>query len=370
MDKKISRRDFIKITGGTAATLLVGSAAITAGCIDPEFEEKETREIKDMWGRNLDIPKDTERLVATSAGALRLTSYLKAGDKVVGVEENEQADIERPYQMANPQYQEVPTIGPQHSGDAEKILGVNPDVVLTTYNSDIDPENLQESIGIPVVVVEYGEILTKEKRQIIYEALRTYGKVLNKTDRAEEVIDIFKDRIDDLERRGEEVEDAPRMYVGGIGRRGQQGLRSTVPDYAPLELLGYENMEGQLKGIDELGEVVEVDREKLIEYDPEIIFIDGGDPHLSLEELEKPEYQNLTAVENNEIYKLTAYNSYTTQYENVLINSYMVGKYFSPEQFNDIDIKDISNEIYKDIYGEPVYSDMVERHGEFGEIEV
>ncbi|RZN60299.1 ABC transporter substrate-binding protein [Methanonatronarchaeum sp. AMET6-2] len=362
MDNRISRRKFLKLSGGLAVAISVG------GCINPEFNPKNTVPIQDQEGNEILVPENPEKIVAVGSGALRLISYMKAADTVVGVEEFEINDGRKPYIMANPQLQEKPSIGPQHGGDAEKIAGVNPDVIFASEEYDGDTEVLSNKTGIPVIELKYGEIMEPE-RETFYSALKVIGSVLGKEKRAEEIENIIEDHINDLKERISGISEQPRIYVGGIGQRGEQGLTSTITDYPSLEIIGLENMDGKLRN-SVVGEHTNVDRENLIEYDPEIIFIDGSGLSLAKEDLKREEYRKMSAVENNQIYSLFPYNYYNTQFENVIINSYLLGKHLKPGSFSDIEPEEKANKIYRDFLGEPVFQEMESEFGSITRIDI
>ncbi|OUJ19047.1 ABC-type Fe(3+)-hydroxamate transport system periplasmic component [Methanonatronarchaeum thermophilum] len=350
-----TRRGFIKLAGGLAVTLSVG------GCLNPGFQQKESREIVDQYGREISIPSNVEKIVAVGSGALRLVSYMLSTDLVVGVEEFEINDGRRPYVMANPGLQELPNIGPQHRGDAEKILSVNPDVVIASDEFDGDVEGLSEKTGLPVVEVKYGDIVEGE-RDTFYNALDIIGEIVGREERASEVKDVFNSYIFDLEERFGEIDLDSRIYIGGVGRRGEQGLTATIAEYPSLSLIGLENMDGRL-GDKVPGEHVSVDREKLVEFDPEMIFVDGAGLQLVKEDLSRDEFKGLKAVENEDVYSLLPYNYYNTQFENVLINSYFLGSHLAGDSFDDVDLEVVADDIFEDVLGERVFQSM---HDEFG----
>ncbi len=108
-----------------------------------------------------------------------------------------------------------------------------------------------------------------------------------------------------------------------------------------------------------------IDKEKLLEWDPDIIFVDEASYSLVKEELKDPVYQSLSAVKNNRVYGVMPYNWYANNYDTVLADAYYIGKTLYPEQFADVDPAAKADEIYTTLDGKPVYSDMKTLFGGF-----
>ena len=325
-----------------------------------------TRAVTDMLAREVKIPAVVERLVCIEAGALRLIVYLHAADRVVGVEEIESREGvagggAKPYIIANPELKRLPKIGPMHGGDPELILDRAPDVILWTYTTAQDADDLQERTGIPVIGIEYGDL--NEERDTFYEALRLVGNVTGDSGRAEHLIAYIGGIIDDLNERTANVTDVKEAYIGGVGRRGAHGILSTEPAYSPFTFVHVDNVASGL-GL----EHAFIDQEQLLEWNPEHLFIDEGGYSLAMEALEEHPYGILDAVREGRLYGLLPYNWYTTNYGTVLANAYYVGSILYPELFKDIDPVAVADEIYGEMVGGPAYRDMAESFGGFKKI--
>jgi len=328
--------------------------------------------IIDALGREVEIPQKIQHVICSGSGCLRLLTYLNAQDKVAAVDD---AEIKnriidaRPYAFANPQFKKKPLFGEFRGFDnPELILGLDPfpDVIFKTYSeSGHDPVELQNKTGIPVVVLEYGDLgLNKDD---FYNALRIMGKVLNKEKRAEEVIKYFNECIDDLGKRTKNASGNKKScFVGGIAYRGPHGLQSTEPAYPPFKMVNVENKAyDKSKSPKELTHA-DIAKEKLLEWDPEIIFIDLSTLQLdakanAIYEIKNdPVYQQLNAVKNGNIYGLLPYNWYTSNFGSVVANAYFIGKLLYPDNFKDIESEIKADEIYTFLVKKPVYKQMNE----------
>lgn len=333
-------------------------------------DDENTRLITDAAGRQVRIPEQVERVICSGSGTLRLLTYLQAQEKVVGVDSIEKRGSvidTRPYAIANPKYGDLPLFGEFRGYDnPERIIALDPapQVILRTDQAGGHaPDRLQAKTAIPVVVVKYGD-LTK-RRDDLNKALRIMGEVLGRAERAEAVISFFDEMKGDLAGRTSDIssESAPDCYVGGIAMRGPHGFHSTEPAYPPFEFTNADNVAGALT--ENFGAShATVAREQIVEWDPEIIFIDISTTRLgegagALHELRTNNaYRNLTAVRQGRVYSVLPYNSYQANFGSIFANAYLVGKVLFPDRFADINPATRADEIYVYLLGEAVFESM------------
>jgi len=335
------------------------------GCVEDDGDE-ETQTIIDMAGREVKVPTKVDRVVGIEAGALRLLVYLECSSTVVGVEETEKTSGEKPYIMAHPELANLSSIGPIHGGEAELIVAAEPDVIFWTYTTAQDANELQEKTQTPVVVLDYGDL--GQGKDNFYEALRLVARVMDKEERAEEFVTFMESTMAELRQLGGLVpaEDRSTVYVGGIGYRGAHGILSTEPAYTSFGLLEADNVAGDLGY-----EHAFIDKEQLLEWDPEYVFVDEGGYDLVIADLKNDDtYQELLAVKNGTLYGLLPYNWYTTNYGTVLANTYYLGSVLYPEHFAEIDPEAKADEIYEFMVGERVYQQMAEHFRGFKQIQL
>ncbi len=334
---------------------------IGAGCVE---EDLETIQVKDMAGREVDVPENVESIVAVGSGCMRLIAYMEATDLLAGVEEYEQGDsMGRPYALANPQLSEKESIGPIHGGDMELITAQEPDVIFRASSAE-EADRYEERTGIPTIDLNIGDL--GEDRDEFYGSLRLIGEVLDKEERAEEVIDFIDSTIEDLQDRTKDItsEEKSDVYVGGVLHRGAHDLRSTYSDYAPFEFVNAENVAGDLETDHAM-----VNEEAILEWDPEIVFVDMGSHTRDMIDLSNPDYQEIKAFQEGNLYGILPYNWHHINYGTVLASSFYVGSVLYPKEFSDIDTEEKADEIYEVLVGEPVYEYMERDLGGFTELE-
>lgn len=327
--------------------------------------------VTDMANRTVDVKKDPQRIIGVGAGALRMICYLQAADRVVGVDDREQlkyntsgfgmpSGIDKPYDLANPDLSTRPFIGGR-AGDPELIAAQNPDVVFFTFTTGKDAQTLQEKSGRPVIALTTGDL--GKNKDVFYQSLRLMAKILGKEERAESITSYIDGTIKDLNDRTKNIpaDKRPRVYVGGIAYNGAHGFLSTEPAYAPLLMVNGNNVAASASG----GGQMMIDKEKLLDWKPDVIFVDEASYALVKEDLKDPVYQSLPAVKNNRVYGVMPYNWYANNYDTVLADAYYIGKTLYPEQFADVDPAQKADEIYTMLDGKPVYSDMKTLFGGF-----
>ncbi|MFL7793206.1 MAG: iron ABC transporter substrate-binding protein [Anaerolineae bacterium] len=346
------------------------------GCNAANPNETETVSVTDLLGREVSVPAEVSRVVAIGPGALRLYVYAGNLNYVVGVEQIEaDSPTGRPYLLANPELAELPVIGqggPNNAPDPEKILTLAPDVIFSTYATDAAAaDELQTKTGIPVVVISYGTVgfgTTTIFGEAVQDSLRLIGGITGQTEKAQAAIDFLQEIQQDLDSRTKDVSDAdkPSVYVGGLGARGTHGIESTQGMYALLDAVHAKNV------VDETGESgsIMIDKEKLLAWDPNYIFIDQGGLAAVLEDYQKNPafYKSLSAVQNGQVYAQLPYNYYSTNIDTAIADAYYLGKILYPAAFADIDPLQKADEIYWSLLGQPVYTQMAESFGGFKQL--
>lgn len=329
------------------------------------------KNVTDVTGKTVQLPDSIDHVICSGSGCLRLLTYLQAQDRIVGVDSIETRRRKfdaRPYALANPQFKKMPIFGEFRGHDnPEQILTLTPQpqVIFKTYSQmGYNPAELQQKTGIPVVVLNYGNLT--HFRPELYKSLRLMGTVLGKEERAEQVISFFEETIADLEQRTKDIsaEKRPEVYLGGVAFKGPHGFQSTEPTYPPFKFVHAYNLAYDTAMTKkELGNS-NIAKEKIVAWDPDYLFLDLATLQLGneaggLHELKTdPAYQSLSSVKNNRVYGLLPYNWYTKNYGSILANAYYIGKLLYPDRFTDIKPGEKADEIYRFLVGKPVFATM------------
>ncbi|MCO5385292.1 iron ABC transporter substrate-binding protein [Desulfosporosinus sp.] len=353
-----------------------GGGTKEAGTV-PTVAKAQKQKNTDLVGREVEIAVPVQKVVAIGPGALRLVTYDEGTSMVVGIEEIEKKPSPgRSYMLAYPDLKKLPSIGqggPDTAPNEESLLGVKPDVIFVCSLVDKEKaDQLQAKTGIPVVVLSYGSVTsaTTSFNENLYRSLSMVGTIIGKEKRAQDVVAYLKQNEKDLAERTKDVPegDKAKVYVGAVSSKGVHGIEYTQAKYPPLVFIGAKNV------VDETGKSgsLMIDKEKLISWDPDILFIDAGGYALVTDDFKKNPafYQSLSAVKKGQVYSQIPYNNYTTNIETAFADSYYAGKIIFPQQFKDIDPIKKSDELYQFLLGKPLYAEMVRDFGGFKKLEL
>lgn len=331
--------------------------------------------VKDMVGRNVTVPDKVERVACIGAGSLRSLAYLQATDLAVGVEDIEKnyppERQSRPFRTAHPELAKLPRIGPGGSGagnkkpEFEAILAVKPQVLFMTNMSAPLADEVQQTLGLPVVILSFGKA-SGSFDATLYESLQMMGKVLKREKRAADVVAYIQNAEKDVRSRtrGLPPKDA---YVGAVCYAGTHGINGSAKQHLPFEWVGVNNPVKNLPG--GTGSHIKIDREALLKMNPETIFVDTCSMALVEEDARKnPEfYQALRAFANKNAYRLFPFVSNGVNVETAIVDAYAVGKILHPQAFADIDLRRKADEVYTFMVGgKTVYEEMRKGFGELG----
>ena len=315
------------------------------------------RTVTDLAGREVSVPDKVERLIALGPGSLRLVAYLGATDRIVGIEDFEKRMARdlyvRPYASTlGDEFLALPVVGTGGPGalpDPEKVLMCRPDLIVAV---SIDPgqlNNIQAKTGVPTIYLSYGElgVWREEARR----SLSLLGDVLGRNERAARLNEYVTSLEEDLRKRttgiGEKAR--PSAYFGGISHKGSHGLTSTEGGYPPARMAGARNL------ADSFGKSGHffVDKEQILVWNPDFIFVDFGSRLILDRDFEKNRgfYRLLKAAGAGRTLSLLPYNYYNTNIELALLNAYFIGKSLYPERFTDVKMEDKAKEIMETFLG-------------------
>ncbi len=365
----------------------LGSVALLAGCTGVEAETQQSepaeqsgveasgvRVIVDDLGREVEIPENVETIVPLG-NAPRVSTYVGCADKVIGVTGHRNPEDITPvtaYEYANKGlWADLPNVGTDFKGETdyfpEEIVALNPDVIITSYGEDL-VEDIATKTGLPVIAVDTGStggpaanLFTPEYN----DALRLVAEVCGTEDRADDLIDFMDENFDDLRERTKDVsdEDRPTVLGAAASSRGFHGIDSVYVNYPVFDVIHANNL---AEGISDQTGGVSVDKEQILVWDPEYIFLDSAGVSIVQQDYEEnPEfYEQLQAVQNGHVYQHPSSTSMFSNVEIPIANAYYIGSLLYPEEFEDVDFKTKANEIFKYFLGTDDHYGSLEEYGE------
>ncbi|MBN2165405.1 MAG: iron ABC transporter substrate-binding protein [Marinilabiliaceae bacterium] len=334
---------------------------ISVSCINPSHQKKDELTITDILGRSVSIPKKINKVIGLRAGTLRLLLYCGAKNMIAGIEEIEKKPG-RLYMDINPKLKELPVIGPAMGGDAELILKAKPDVIFISYTTTADANALQKKTGIPVIAIKCAEFATE--KNVLFDSFRLIGKVINKTNRVDSLIDFINSSIEDLNIKTKNIhpELKPSVYIGGVPYSGAHGIQSTQPFYPPFIFTNTTNVASAIdKSLISHVKGTFIDKEQLLLWNPDFIFIDKAGLNIVKNDLssETALFQNLKAIQNNQVYTLYPYNNYAINYEMTLVNAWYLASIIYPKHFNDINFNLKAQEILNTFFNDSIDTNFI-----------
>jgi iron complex transport system substrate-binding protein len=136
--------------------------------------------------------------------------------------------------------------------------------------------------------------------------------------------------------------------------------------YPPFEWLGARNVANE---VGKSGSFF-VDKEKIIHWNPDVIFVDAGGFTLVQNDFMKNRkfYLNLRAAKESRMYTTLPYNYYFTNIEVAIANTYVIGKIIYPSRFQDIDPMKKTGEIFKFFLGMDAANELREEPYGYGKV--
>ena len=253
-------------------------------CMGNQSKSKEDQEcllqIVDIYGQELNLSQYPQTIVSLSPGITELIYELNSGYKLIGRTDY----CKHPFDSIK----HIESVGGINNASIEKIISLNPDLVIT---SSIFTKSMSESIqgaGIPILSLP-------EKPQIegLYETLTTLGEILDQRAEAEEIISDFKDRLSQLKTSQPTYKQPPKVYYViqfGAGGDYTAGENTYIDEI--ITLSGGENIAKSTTNWS-------FSKEELFANQPDYIFLRHED---SAQFVTTHPYNNLHAVKNSQVY--------------------------------------------------------------------
>ncbi len=345
----------------TIVVFLFAGYAVFISCGNTSNNNIEGRLITDSSGRKVVIPDTVGSVIALKSGAMRLLSYMELTHLVSHIEGSEQRRTV-PYLFANPHLRDLPVIGVGNNYDTELLTAAHSDIIVATYMTSFEADRLQRITLTPVVLLDYGNL--GDEIDNLFGSISLLGEIFHRSDRSDTLVKYISGTLEECRMRAlRTTEISERVYIGGVAYSGSHGITSTEPDYPPFKVLSIQHIaEGKVREEKRNAlshEVLFIDSEQLIEWNPEIIFLDVAGSQIWKGEIAQDVMRSsLSALGSGRVYTLLPYNWNSTNYENLLCNVWYIGSVLMPSAFGDIDYSTKSREIYNFIYGRDIWDEV------------
>ncbi|WP_283169715.1 ABC transporter substrate-binding protein [Curtanaerobium respiraculi] len=236
--------------------------------------------------------------------------------------------------------------------NVEQLLSLKPDVVFQ-WTSQPDSIKAMEDAGLKVVALKYGTVDDLETW------IRLLGRLFDKDDRADFIVDYFFKQVDEVssrtsglgpEQRPTSIHLSENLTVNGSGFTPYWMDKSGANDPAA-------DMQQQS---------VKVDMEQIISWNPDYVFV-GNFTGIKASDvlqnkLDGQDWSQIKAVQNNNVYKIPigGYRWDPPCVETPLMIKWLA-KVQHADLFEDMDMKAEVSTFYSDVYGYGLSDDELSR---------
>lgn len=317
---------------------------------DKSSDQKVT--ITDALGRNVEVPCPPKRIIAFFPFVAEIISSFGEMDRIVGRSMN---------CIFPPSILNKEDIGRPTEPDMEKILELNPDVVVCcARHTKKEVMDKISGFGIPVVGFEYNRF------DHVMQAIESMGLMLNKEDKAKELSRWIKSYLNMIRKKTGKLkqEEKVRVYI----EHGAGVYKSVSRLYGFHDLIEWAG--GINIAADESVSLPIVNPEWVLEQNPDFIVIYGHPPtvrvdiipsakHLSLcvkEMLERPELKHTKAIKQGKVCLL---HVRIITGPRMVIGLCYLAKWFYPHLFKDLDPEAVNREFFIRFWGKPPEGELV-----------
>lgn len=241
--------------------------------------------IVDAYSREVIIEEEPQKIISITPNITEILFELELGEKIIG----RSTYCDYPIEAKN-----VEIVGGMIDPNLEKILNLNPDLILVSTHFNKKMLKKIESFGIPIIGI-YGE----EKFAGLYDVIKKVAEITNREGKGEIIINDIQKRVESIKKRMEKSKKVSLYYVISYGRYGDYTAGGNTYINDMINIAGGENIAKDLQGW-------KYSLEKIVEKNPEIIIcskyggvkkgLENGNGYSELEAIKKGD---LYEIDNN-----------------------------------------------------------------------
>ena len=162
----------------------MGFVLLFAACGGPQQQAATTDTVTDDYGRTVVIPAHPQRVVSLSPAVTEIIYAIGAESLLVG-----RTDFcEYPAEAL-----QIPTVGGISNLNIEKILSLNPDLVISGSMVGKKATDQMDQMGTPMVCV-----IEKPRFEALYDNIRAIGRLVGKEKEADSLVESLKWKVERL----------------------------------------------------------------------------------------------------------------------------------------------------------------------------
>ncbi|OPJ55401.1 ABC transporter substrate-binding protein [Alkalithermobacter paradoxus] len=311
------------------ALMLILSILIISGCQNQVSKSDEHTEnqikVVDFRGKEIVLEKPAQRIAAMLDSGLTTLHMLGVKDEVIAVDKwtYDSPGFEYTKKIDTRfESEEVPAV----TGNIEKIISLNPDIVIIwAEHEDIKP---LEQAGIKVYGVQINSF------DQTFKMVEDLGKITGKDERAKEIIDYTRSELQEIENIVKDIKEEDKqtgLFVWGPTVLDIAGGDSTGNDI--IVSAGGINVAKDINAEHPIANM-----EELISWNPDSIIM-WYSKNLSTDDLiNSPQLKSINAVKDNRVFMLPNFyycDLWTVKYQ---YSVKATAKWLYPNLFKDIDL--------------------------------
>lgn len=250
-----------------------------------ESEKQTSYTVTDDLDNELKFDEVPATVVSLIPSNTEILYEIGAGEKIIGATDYDNYPAEAA---------EVERVSDSVVFNAERIIELDPDVVIGYSTGGPTGYEELEAAGIQVFVIE-----SAESFEDVYGDIEQISTVMGLEDKGEEVIGSIQQQIEEVQEKVSDVEEKRQLYVEispspEIYTTGQKTFQQEILDHANVE-----NLFGDLEGWPQISE------EEVIQRNPEIIATTVSYTENPVEEIKAREgWNSIEAVQNDQVFFL------------------------------------------------------------------
>ncbi|MGB9712892.1 MAG: ABC transporter substrate-binding protein [Dissulfurimicrobium sp.] len=296
---------------------------------------------QDYLGRAVKIQVPVKRAVIL-VGPSDLIPALNIWDKVVGVSTYTYAH-DNLLKAAKPDWKDnvVPVASGMADVNIEALLRLRPDIVIT-WSYSHETVRFMEQNGLRVI-----EINPKTLHEF-YGVIDLFGRLFGRGREAEKTINEMEGIFRLIQKRvsripADKIRRVLWVYYGG--RPTSVACKGSLLADVLKEIRAVNPASSITQG---WGGSADVSMEKIIAWNPDVIFIWGYAPYKALDILNNPQWRCIKAVKDGRVYKAPEWSTWSPRLAPIAL--WMAMKTY-PEYFKDVDFDGVVDRFYRNVFG-------------------
>lgn len=291
-------------------------------CQQPQNAKKHQMIIKDYFSREVEVPKNAERILPIYYVQAEFLCAVGAASKIVGIGKIGKNSSEI-LNTAFPKVHDLPMVGIQNNVNIEMVIELKPDFIFC--GTEKETVEKFEKLGYNIAAIYPNNV-----EQILNELL-LYGKIVNREKEAKIIFDYLKSNLDSIVQITKTIEKSnfPKVYyirTDALTTLGGE-LQGGIFNLAGSELVTHE--------IGNNSNSLQMSIEDIYNYNPDIIVIRDRASISPVDIYNDMKWQNINAVKNKKIFQETY--GWTEFRLGTFFGLIEKAKWFHPEEFKDFD---------------------------------